>query len=72
MMIRYIVKPFGRAGQGAESGLLRMPKQLRRFLAGAVSGAFAKTGTAPLEKLRMSLMTSKVHNDTITALNFST
>lgn len=56
---RYIGQQVGLAGRCAETGVLRLPTQLRRFLAGAVSGAFAKTGTAPLEKLRMSLMTSK-------------
>ena len=45
-------------GRGRGDALLHLPEPARRFLAGAIAGALAKTGTAPLEKLRMKLMTS--------------
>ena len=55
---RHLAQPAARAGQGVGGLVLQLPTEARRFLAGAIAGALAKTGTAPLEKLRMSLMTS--------------
>lgn len=51
----HLSKPAAFAGKT----VLHAPEEVRRFVAGAVAGAVSKTATAPLEQLRMQLMTGK-------------